>query len=604
MRKINFLMIAFAALMISSVSMAQVDPSEPVIEIPGGAENIGQLENIINNDVQEDGVTRLNPNRIYRLAADQVYIQQAAITFDDTLATLRIEGADGGNMPIVLMSPLEGNDPFTNTCGGNLAITNVFWPAMALNEDGRTLFNFTGKTMRLELDKFVTENARRDVFGMRNVTGYANIYIKNSYFRDLSQLSNSWNYVIFARGNNGEPFDTLWIENTSISNGGMPLFGKGTVTEFMYLNHVTFYNSTKYPIWMERYKEAYFANNLFLNANWEGECQSTWETQIGEDFDPAGQIRFDTVEADFWASTPGGVASAPAPEDVKILVSNNLNWFSPLLDPYYNGEYNDVFDKPLSNRPWSPAVGDEGIPIPVSNLPVPLLATRELQLIADYDGIKEDNNHDMTMDPMVVTQSPADATAADQFAKFARNNYQAVSEDTPEEYDRTQIWFGDGLANTIPGGGTEEGNGFPDVTGLPEDFSYTADITSTIDGLPLGDLSWYPEHIAAWDSEAQFARVMEYYETGQGVGFENRQLSKDASVAIYPNPVENILKIDSEVALDVARVFDVTGKMLFETNLSGVMTKDMDVSELNNGMYIIQVEDVDGHTNALKFLKQ
>jgi len=605
MRKINFFMIAFAALMISAVSMAQVDPSVEVIDIPAGAENIGELENIINNDVQEDGITRLNPNRIYRLAADGVYIQQAGINFQDSLATLRIVGAEGGNMPIVLMQPLEGVDNFSNDCFGDLSISNVYWPAMNLNEQGATLFNFRSTNATLALDKFVTENARRDLFGMRDVTGYANVYIKNSYFRDLSQLSNSWNYVVFARGNNGEPFDTLWIENTSISNGGMPLFGKGTVTEFMYLNHVTFYNSTKYPIWMERFKEAYVVNTLFLNANWEGECQSTWETQIGEDFDPAGQIRFDTVEAEFWASTPGGVASAPAQADVKILASNNLNWFSPLLDDYYAGAYNDQFDKPLSNRPWSASVGDDGIPIPVTNVPVPMFGERELQLIADWEGIKADNNHDLDMNPMVVTQSPADEAAAMEFVAFARNNYQAVPEGTEEPWDRTKIWFGDGLASTIPGGGTEDGGGFTDVTGLPEDFTYTADITSTIDGMPLGDLSWYPDHIAAWDTEAQFARVMEYYETGQGVGFfDARQLSSSSNVAIYPNPVENILKIDSKVELDYARVFDVTGKMLFETTLSGAMTKDMDVSELSNGLYIIQVEDVEGTTNSLKFLKQ
>ncbi len=598
-------MIAFAALMFSSVSLlAQVDPSEPFIDIPGGAENIGELENIINNDVQEDGITRLNPNRIYRLAAGQVYIQQAAINFQDSLATLRIEGAGEGNMPIVLMQPLEGTDQFANSVAGNLSLSNVYWPAMNLNEQGTTLFNFVGNTARLDLEKFVTENARADVFGLRGVSGNASLYIKNSYFRDLSQLSNSWNFVVFARGDNGEPFDTLWIENTSISNGGMPLFGKDNTVEFMYLNHVTFYNSTKYPIWMERYREAYFANNLFLNANWEGECQSTWETQIGEDFDPTGQIRFDTVEADFWAGTPGGAASAPAQEDVKILASNNLNWFSPLFDDYYSGAYNDVFDKPLSNRPWGPSVGDEGIPIPVSNTPVPLLAERELQLIADWEGIKADNNHDLTEDPMVVTQSPADAAAAEEFVYFARNNYQAVPEGTEEPWDRTVIWFGDGLASTIPGGGTEDGGGFLDVTGLPEDFSYTADITSTIDGLPLGDLSWWPEHIATWDTEAQFARVLEYYDTGIGVGVEEVRTSLDNAISIYPNPVQNLLTIQGKNELAIARIFSVTGQLVMEVALNGVVSNSMDIADLKAGLYLIQVKEVSGSEHSLKFMKK
>ena len=609
MRKISYLF--FATLAILALSKApvigQVDPSEPVIVIPGGAENIGQLEFIINNDVAEDGVTRLNPNRIYQLNADAVYIQQAAITFEDTTATLRIHGTEGGNLPIVLMQPLEGVDRFTNTCNGNLDIMNVYWPAMNLNNLGGTLFNLSGAlndTRRIELDKFVTENARADVFGLRNVKGYANVYIKNSYFRDLSQLSNSWNYVVFARGNNAEPFDTLWIENTSISNGGMPLFGKGTVTEFFYLNHVTFYNSTKYPIWLERFGEAYITNNLFLNADWEGECQATWETQIGEDFIQTGQIRFDTIEADFWAGTPGGVASAPAQEDVKILASNNLNFFSPLLDKYYNGEYNDVFDKPISYRPWG-SVGDDGVPTAVLNTPVKMFSARELQLIEDWPGIKADNNWDIDTDPAVVTKSPADEAAAEEFAHFARNNYQAVPDGTEEPWDRTKIWFGDGLAETIPGGGTEEGGGFADVTGLPEDFSYTNDaVRSLIDGLPLGDLSWWPDHIAAWDSEAAFLDVMQYYEDGIGVGIFEAEMSSESTLNIYPNPANDLLNIASQNELNYARFYNVTGQMVMDINLNGVLSQDVDVSGLDNGVYILQVQDVTGEMNSVKFMKQ
>jgi hypothetical protein len=165
-------------------AFGQVPADQAVIVIPGGAENIGQLEYIINNDVEADGVTRVNPNRKYQLSKDGVYIQQEAIVFEDTLATLRIVGEEGGNMPIVLMQPLDGIDEFTNSVSGNLSLENVYWPSMNLNIQGATLFEMTGSTARLELDKFVTENAMGDVFSLRAVLGYASVYIKNSYFRD------------------------------------------------------------------------------------------------------------------------------------------------------------------------------------------------------------------------------------------------------------------------------------------------------------------------------------------------------------------------------------------------------------------------------------
>ena len=67
------------------------------------------------------------------------------------------------------------------------------------------------------------------------------------------------------------------------------------------------------------------------------------------------------------------------------------------------------------------------------------------------------------------TQSPADAAAAEEFAHFARQNYSVSVEG--EEHNRLKIWFGDGDVQTVPGGGTENGGGMPDVTGMPEDFS-------------------------------------------------------------------------------------------------------------------------------------
>ncbi len=605
MKKINFLFMAMLAiLMLPNASViAQVDPSVEVIIIDGGNENIGMLEFIINNDVDGDG-NRLNPNRVYMLKKDQVYIQQASIQFNDTEATLRIVGEEGGNMPMVLMQPLEGVDQFTNSVSGDLSINNVYWPAMNLNQLGGTLFNLNGATARLELENFVTENARGDVFGLRDVLGYANVYIKNSYFRDLSQLSNSWNYVIFARGNNGEPFDTLWIENTTITNGGMPLFGKGTVTNFFYLNHNTFVNSTKYPIWMERFAEAYITNNLFINANWEGECEATWGTQIGEDFIPSGQIRFDTIEAEFWAGAPD---PAPAQEDVKILASNNLNFFSPLLNPYYAGAYNDVGDKPISNRTWG-VVADEDIPTLVSNLPVKMFSDRELQLVADWPLIKEDHNYDLDTDPEMVTKGVRDASAAQQFAYFARNNYAVA--DAGEDWDRTQIWFGDGDALTIPGSGTENGGGFPDVTGLPEDFSYTNDaLYSLIDGHPLGALSWWPANLAIWDSEAALADVMQYHVDGiatdkLNVGiFDNKSGSENA-IGLYPNPVNDILNIVGKSELNNANLYDITGKLVMTIELNGVLSTELNVAELDKGIYLLQVMSVKGEISSQKFVKE
>ncbi len=89
---------------------AQVPAEQEVIVIPGGAGNIGLLETTINEDVDASG-NRINPNRIYQLQKDKIYIMQSAIEFGneltDTTSTLIIIGEEGGNLPVVLMQPLE-----------------------------------------------------------------------------------------------------------------------------------------------------------------------------------------------------------------------------------------------------------------------------------------------------------------------------------------------------------------------------------------------------------------------------------------------------------------------------------------------------------------
>ncbi len=40
---------------------------------------------------------------------------------------------------------------------------------------------------------------------------------------------------------------------------------------FGFINHNTIINNTKYPFLNQYWKECYFTNNLFVNANWVGE---------------------------------------------------------------------------------------------------------------------------------------------------------------------------------------------------------------------------------------------------------------------------------------------------------------------------------------------
>jgi hypothetical protein len=132
-------------------------------------------------------------------------------------------------------------------------------------------------------------------------------------------------------------------------------------------------------------------------------------------------------------------------------------------------------------------------------------------------------------------------------------------------------------------------------------------LTASIEGLPLGDLNWYPEAKARWMAEKTqiedhiLALNEEKYELGPGLG--NRDLSESASFSIYPNPANDVLHIASDTELNSARVYDVAGKLVKEVYISGALSKALDIADLNKGMYILEIETVQGETNSSKILK-
>jgi hypothetical protein len=141
------------------------------------------------------------------------------------------------------------------------------------------------------------------------------------------------------------------------------------------------------------------------------------------------------------------------------------------------------------------------------------------------------------------------------------------------------------------------------VRDLPEDFTYTADIVSLIDGKKLGAQEWYGD-IADWDSEAALAEIKAYYDAlGSGTGVEDFSKASEAFVAIYPNPTNGLLNLESELELSSARFYDVTGRMLEHINLNGEFNRTLDISDFNKGIYILQVKTKSGKTSTSRFIK-
>lgn len=557
-------------LLVNVSLIAQVPAGQETIMIAGGTDNVGLLERTINGDTIAGGA-RANPQRIYMLAKDQIHFMNSRIQFDgdsptDSTSTLRIVGEGGGKKPLVVMSPLQGGNAFSNVVQGNLTLENLYWSAKATNSSSSGLFSLLGNKKTLRIDNCVTEFAEGgDLFSLRQVRGPANIFITNSYFRDVTQFENSFNFAVVARGDNGEPIDSLWIQNTTVSNSGLTFFGKLNPTNFVLFDHNTIVNTPKYVIFFDQFNESYFTNNLFVNCNWEGECQSTYETQLPDGV-PSGIINLDTIDASLWQPGHGFV---PAMEDVRHLNSNNIHFTSPFLDKYYQGEFNDVGDFPISNRPWSENVNEADLPIPVINVPIQYINTKTQNLIDEYAKIIANNNFDNTLDPMMVTKGIANQEVGDLFAKVARRNY-GVSSDAPEERvtddDKLILAFGDRDPTTFPGKEVESAQsagdlGISEITDFIEDFSYTDGTRSDIDNLPIGSLLWWED--IDYDGVAGLETVKAYFED-QIVSVEDLEVFTNTyELKTYPNPFSSSTTIEFTTgqASDVAIVvYDAFGR--------------------------------------------
>jgi hypothetical protein len=301
-----------------------------------------------------------------------------------------------------------------------------------------------------------------------------------------------------------------------------------------------------------------------------------------------GLINLHPINENFWDNPP-------AMEDVIFLAANNLSNRSPFLNDYYNGKVDGAGNKPLSRRAWG-SVTEDMLPIPVTNIPVKMFNDLTKSIIAEYPNYKMADNHDMDLDPQLVTPGMATQEKANEFIKHMRNNYGVAG--PSETRNKALMYFGDFNPGTVPGIEVENGTGFRKISDLVEDFSYKADIRSTIDGKPLGALTWWDMD---YDGAASLALVKTFYEnlaTGVTV------LDQSESISIYPNPANDVLQITANSELKSVRFYNILGKLVSQHNLNGELKKSINISGLTSGIYIVKIETVTGVSNLSKIVKK
>jgi hypothetical protein len=554
--------------------------------LEGGPANGGIIETTINAEVS-GGV-----NKIYELKRGQVYFMHSAINVDNWggSLTIRAEAGDGPK-PVILRKPLDEIAVGSNEIKGSFTLKGVQMPWLQTDgDDGNaywSLFSISGNGSKLLVDDCLFEMGLGVLFATDGVENGQVDILRNNYFRDFHDGQQWWAGRIL---NCKVPVDTLIYENNTCTGCGLTVLGQECMMAFGFINHNTFINNTRYPFLNQYWKEVYYTNNLFVNANWVGEDRENVATG-GTDPDTSLHclVGLDTITIHQWldakymnADSTALTSDVDEISDYTWYAEDNVCVSSNTLDAYYHGTPNDGIEgAPASYLNW----GGLGTgPWKVTNVPGIFMNWRTKKLIADNDNIRAENNivYEFSAEDMGFGTDPLPQEAADVYIDWNRSKWGVPDVTTP---DISITHFGDYDPNTIPGlvdgAETEDAQtGITRISDLIEDFSYTKALPSHIDGLPIGALHWVDMD---YDHDTQLLSVKAKYCGTCGLGVKPVEAN---SLFVYPNPVKSVLHVYDSKNADIT-IMTLDGRVV----KSAKNVPFISVSDLADGMYTVTIKE-------------
>jgi hypothetical protein len=660
------LIITTAIIGFAAQSFAQAPASQDTIYVTGGTlsgqENAGSLEKAINGDTTTTG-QRINPNRVYALYEGQVYYQLAPIYVYDPTGVLTVVGVPDPShpsakaKPIILLEPTGTVDVAAGKVYGSIKFVNIHCQVMELDGNMQSEYFYCGTAnqipQKLTIDNCLFEFSNIDLFDCTNESGAiggwpygASFFITNSYFRNMFEPSQWWGSRVFQCKH---PIDTMWIENCTVTTGGLTFLQQNELTDFCYINHNTIINQKKYWLLSPYHHNFFVTNNIFVNQNWVGE--DTNVTNSGQDPD---RHFMSTIDIEANSNVNGEVVQPkymvggdPASidtsqlglEHLRVFVSDNDNFYDPLLISNYYQSPTYI----LADTGTAPNTGPfNAIPsylrwfynftAPVRNIPGEWMNDTTKALFDVYlppqGGFVEERT--WTANPNTQTPVTASAVVIDAMAQWNQNQYGDPRFKTPTSaLTSTAYIYGDYSPTTLPGivGGVRTDNvtqstvllegdqvGISKFTDLAENFSQST-IMSAIDGFPIGALMWDDIENANYPGGWQELGVVERaYNAVPGIAdgllidaVKTKTTDPGAFALLqnYPNPFNPTTQISYTIPQNgnvTLKVFNVLGQEV-STLFAGEQTTGQhfvtfDGSRLASGVYLYRLES--GNTVVTK----
>lgn len=462
--------------------------NEMEVQWDDGAGNVVQdaLYNAVMGDTIAGGA-RANLDRIYVLKSGGYYWNNKTINSNFPLRLVG-ETPDATHQPAVVQMVL---DVATSAAPGKMISCSNRLTLKNLYIIGSDELGSSGYYQPIEVNavakRFIIDNCvfERSNFAIVAFAGGKDndLFITNCVYRNLQEREPTQQWT--GRGLSvWTDADTIVIENNTFFNINMCAIQiENGAANYLRFNHNTLVNigralSSTTNVW---WREAYFANLLLVNVWWHGEGECDYGTAFAPGRDPRAYTTgiFPVVDMPSRYGTNKGR---------RILFSNTAAY----LDPYFETNYGDT----IRVQHYTNAITDSFF-----NTYGPLNGGQMLIQDTSWLSIKPT----FTVDP----NTPAQLEAMWNHITASRGyQYYGTGVQAKPYYYALQIEPGTG--DTL---------WYMPSWPLPENFSYTdANIKTGLstDGLPLGDLRWFPTEKATFEANKDaYIKAIEWMPGGK-----------------------------------------------------------------------------------------
>ncbi len=573
---LSFLGVFACAMMANAIEILDVEPGEGTLN---------------------EAIKQYKGDRIYRLqdGYNGYYLLTEIINntgFDLTIIGGGTPDADDPkpDMPPTVQTNGVNGVPFNFMIEayGNVKLDGIYF----VNATSDGVFNseffmgVRGNDLKIEINDCILDPSGNPLY----VTGNSpEIYITNCLLNRLTTQTTSVNGPVnFLFSNQEYGFKTLYVENNTFIGLSTALFSdnlEACKTGLTWINHNTFIHHKCQIDWLANQEEFYFTNNLLYDCHvipyeraWVG---GAWDNY------PIGGVSELLWSAPDEKVKDNGVEIDWGYDKMTSFVAYNIEFkhqaFYDNLDALYEwttakGVANSMYFQPLV---WDADAPAEGIDLAeaLENNP-----QSKIYNSSDYPTWKQAGNK-YKLDPGFTDTRIAEKSAilAQWALPATQKDYFTAQYDGDDSYTKLD-WYWD------PDGELGKNETWPLFDGS---YTNAEALSHGIDGLPAGDLNWFPEKKAIWE-----ANKVDIESHIKELNLERMDLSavekveRNTTCRVYPNPSTDMVTFTFTADANECRVtlFNTTGQMVLSENVAVNNSKArLDISQLPTGTYLYSV---------------